>query len=96
MIPLTIPNAIIFISGSCYDGDPRSYLIALYKNYDLLDNTVDASRNAIYSARKGGSVYPIGEHPSLPPDLSEIFISDILVHRHLEMKGLMYFPIKRA
>ena len=56
-------------------------------------NTVDAFRSAIYSVRKGGNVYPIGEHPSLPPDLSEIFISDILVHRHLGMRGLMYFPI---
>lgn len=56
-------------------------------------NTVDAFRNVIYSVRKGGNVYPIGEHPSLPPDLSEIFISDILVHRHLGMRGLMYFPI---
>jgi len=56
-------------------------------------NTVDAFRNAIYSVRKGGTVCPIGEHPSLPPDLSEIFISDILVHRHLGMGGLMYFPI---
>jgi len=56
-------------------------------------NTVDAFRNAIYSVRKGGNVYPIGEHPSLPSDLSEIFISDILVHRHLGVRGLMYFPI---
>lgn len=56
-------------------------------------NTVDAFRNAIYSVRKGGNLYPIGEHPSLPSDLSEIFISDILVHRHLGVRGLMYFPI---
>ena len=35
-------------------------------------NTVDAFRGAIYSVRKGGYVYPIGEHPSLPLDLSEI------------------------
>jgi len=56
-------------------------------------NNVDAFRNAIYSVRKGGNVYAIGEHPSLAPDLSEIFISDILVHRHLGVRGLMYFPI---
>ena len=56
-------------------------------------NTVDALKSAIYSVRKGGNVYPIGEHPSLPSDLSEIFISDILVHRHLGVRGLMYFPV---
>ncbi|MCL5986182.1 MAG: hypothetical protein M1371_07835, partial [Actinobacteria bacterium] len=56
-------------------------------------NTVDALKNAIYSVRKGGNVYAIGEHPSLPADLGEIFISDILVHRHLGIRGLMYFPI---
>ena len=58
-----------------------------------VSNTVDAFRNAIYSVRKGGNIYAIGEHPSLPADLSEIFISDILIHRHLDVRGLMYFPI---
>jgi len=56
-------------------------------------NTVEVLRNVVYSVRKGGNVYAIGEHPSLPPDLGEIFISDILVHRHLGIRGLMYFPI---
>lgn len=56
-------------------------------------NTAEAFRKAIYSVGKGGNVYAVGEHPSLPPDLGEIFISDILVHRHLGVRGLMYFPI---
>jgi len=58
-----------------------------------ISNTVDAFRNAIYSLKKGGCLYVIAEHPSLPPDLSGIFISDTLVHRHLGIKGLMYFDI---
>ena len=56
-------------------------------------NTTEGFRKAIYSVRKGGNVYAIGEHPSLPHDLGEIFISDILVHRHLGVRGLMYFAI---
>jgi (R,R)-butanediol dehydrogenase / meso-butanediol dehydrogenase / diacetyl reductase len=60
--------------------------------YDM-SNTLDAFRNSIYSVKKGGIICAIGEHPSLPPDLGEIFISDILIHRHLEIKGVMYFPI---
>ena len=56
-------------------------------------NSIDAFRNTIDSVRKGGSAYAIGEHPSLPSDLGEVFISDILVHRHIGVRGLMYFPI---
>ena len=56
-------------------------------------STVEAFKNAIYSVKKGGNVYAIGEHPSLPADLGEIFISGILIHRHISVRGLMYFSI---
>lgn len=50
-------------------------------------NTIDAFKNALNSAKKGGTVYVWAEHPSYPFD-----VSDILIHRHLTLMGVMYFP----
>ena len=79
-------------------GDPDRLIVkkASGVGVDIAFDTsssVEAFKNAIYSVKKGGTVYAIGEHPSLPPDLGEIFISDILIHRHISIRGLMYFPI---
>jgi len=51
-------------------------------------NSIEAFKNALYSVKKGGTIYVWAEHATFSFD-----VSDILIHRHLTLRGVMYFPI---
>ena len=48
----------------------------------------EAQVNAVKTPKKGGVVYILGEYPTLKIDISDF------IHRHLTLKGGVYFPIK--